>query len=429
MAVLARTFTGSRDWASILATGGQLFITSQGKEPLFAPIAVATVQRQPDWGGGCHSLTMLRPMPHRHDPARKTEFSITTVYDPYGCAVTTDGSNGRPVISVYRRPLPTTSLRFLSAIMFDGRETVAPLNDENTFQANLVQDLKHQALDAVLIHAQAAHPPTDDQLSAIVNFELGLFTAQVSDDQAGALYHHYGQGGPLHLSSQPYYPGVNDSLGKDPHGKQFDPHVFNLYTRWLPPVTDAPSPSDDKGKVARAEIAAGEQLFNTAPLKITAVRGLNDNPDLGNPKVINGTCTTCHDTPGVGNHSLPLPLDIATSHFAANEQDPEIRAALAELSQPDVPIYLISGCPDPQNPGQTLQFYTSDPGKALVSGKCVDVNRIKGPILRGLAARAPYFHNGAAANLDEIVNFYNLRFQMNLTEQQKKQLVAFLNSL
>ena len=64
-----------------------------------------------------------------------------------------------------------------------------------------------------------------------------------------------------------------------------------------------------------------------------------------------------------------------------------------------------------------------------MSGKCVDVNRIKGPILRGLAARAPYFHNGAAANLDEIVNFYNLHFQMNLTERHKKQLVAFLNSL
>jgi cytochrome c peroxidase len=27
-------------------------------------------------------------------------------------------------------------------------------------------------------------------------------------------------------------------------------------------------------------------------------------------------------------------------------------------------------------------------------------------ILRGLAARAPDFHNGAAANLEELVNFY-----------------------
>jgi len=60
---------------------------------------------------------------------------------------------------------------------------------------------------------------------------------------------------------------------------------------------------------------------------------------------------------------------------------------------------------------------------------CGDFNRVKGPILRGLAARAPYFHNGAAANLDEPVNFYNQRFQMNLTAEQKTDLIAFLNSL
>jgi cytochrome c peroxidase len=47
----------------------------------------------------------------------------------------------------------------------------------------------------------------------------------------------------------------------------------------------------------------------------------------------------------------------------------------------------------------------------------------------GLAARAPYFHNGAAANVQELVNFYNLRFKMALNENQKSQLVAFLNSL
>jgi cytochrome c peroxidase len=44
-------------------------------------------------------------------------------------------------------------------------------------------------------------------------------------------------------------------------------------------------------------------------------------------------------------------------------------------------------------------------------------------------SRAPYFHNGAAANLDQLVNFYNQCFQMNLTKEQKEDLVAFLNSL
>jgi cytochrome c peroxidase len=57
------------------------------------------------------------------------------------------------------------------------------------------------------------------------------------------------------------------------------------------------------------------------------------------------------------------------------------------------------------------------------------VGRGKGPILRGLAARAPYFHNGAAATLSEVVDFYNVRFQMNLTPQEKRDLVNFLQTL
>jgi len=56
-----------------------------------------------------------------------------------------------------------------------------------------------------------------------------------------------------------------------------------------------------------------------------------------------------------------------------------------------------------------------------LTGLCSDVNRIKGPILRGLAARAPYFHNGAAQNLTGLVNFYNQRFQMNLSDKEKQQ--------
>ena len=53
----------------------------------------------------------------------------------------------------------------------------------------------------------------------------------------------------------------------------------------------------------------------------------------------------------------------------------------------------------------------------------------KGPILRALAARPPYFHNGSAAALRDVVEFYNDRFQLNLSNEQKRDLVAFLRSL
>ena len=408
----------------------QLFFQTHGDDPLFAPVDGANCPDDGKEDAASHSLLLKNGLIRVGItlPAN-TEFQITAVHDPYGCAVTVDSSTGRPIISVYRRPLPSTNLRFLSAVMSDGRETLLPLTDEGTFKANLFSDLKHQALNAVLGHSQAQTPPTDDQLSEIVNFELGLFTAQVSDDRAGPLFAGGGQGGPLHLQAQPYYPGVNDSLGQDPHGRKFDPNTFSLYARWLDASALGRAPEATEARVARAEIAAGERLFNTAPLKITAVRGLNDNASLGRPKEIAGTCSTCHDAPGVGDHSLPLPLDIATSHALQNETDPNISAGLAQLSVPDLPVYLVSNCPDPRNATRKLEFYTSDPGKGLISGKCSDVNRIKGPVLRGLAARPPYFHNGAAANLDELVNFYNQRFQMQLTDTQKKELVAFLNSL
>lgn len=65
----------------------------------------------------------------------------------------------------------------------------------------------------------------------------------------------------------------------------------------------------------------------------------------------------------------------------------------------------------------------------MISGKFADIDRFKGPVLRGLAARAPYFHNGAAQTLLDAVNFYDVRFHIGFSAQDKADSVAFLNSL
>jgi cytochrome c peroxidase len=412
------------------------FVETRGRDPLFAAVDGANCSNARTGDATAHSLLLSHGLIRIALPVpANAQFSVSVVHDPYGCALVTDPNSGQRILSSYRRPLPTTNLRFLTTMMWDGRESPAasPLNSAATISKNMTIDLTQQAKDAVSIHAQGVVVPSQQQIDEILDFELGLTTAQIYDRSAGVLDRDGALGGAANLASENYYPGINDVLGADPNHIAFDATSMTLFAAW----EDGGDPSRDYGRgaherrAARSDIAAGEVLFNTAPVTITAVRGLNDNAALGNPASFQGTCTTCHDTPNVGNHSLPLPLDIGLAHSprAGLETDPNVEKGIAELNEPDLPVFLVSGCPSPFSAGQPVSFYTTDLGKGMITGLCSDMNRVKGPILRGLAARAPYFHNGAAATLLQAVNFYNQRFAMNLTDEQKRQLVAFLNSL
>ena len=46
--------------------------------------------------------------------------------------------------------------------------------------------------------------------------------------------------------------------------------------------------------------------------------------------------------------------------------------------------------------------------------------------LRGLGARAPYFHNGEARDLTDVVRFYNQRFNIGFTAEEIRKVVLFL---
>src|SRR6185312_15682563 len=155
------------------------------------------------------------------------EFTITAVHDPYGCAIAADPSTGLPTVSVYRRPLPATNLRFLSTVMWDGRETAATLTSETTFAANLFADLAQQATDATLGHEQATVAPTPQQVTSMVNFELGLSSAQALSFSVGPLDAAGALGGARSLAGQAYYPGINDVLSDG-----FNPTAMTLYSAW-----------------------------------------------------------------------------------------------------------------------------------------------------------------------------------------------------
>lgn len=328
------------------------------------------------------------------------EFELVGVDDPYGYASAKE-------LSLFRRPPPTTNLKFLSTVMWDARKTFKdPLstdciwNTTNCF-ASIPFDLADQSNTATVGHAQAAQPLTDAQREAIVNFETTLFTAQIYDREAGFLAADGARGGPKHAAEQTFYFGINDVVTGDYRTfGAFDSNVFTLYDAWRSVRGDR-----EQGEARRA-MERGQTLFNTKPIHITGVKGLND--DLGVP-VLNGTCTTCHDSPNAGNHSIPAPLDIGLTD--------------ASRRTPDMPLYTLRN----KSTGETVQ--TTDPGRALLTGKWRDIGRFKGPILRGLAARPPYFHNGFAKGLNAVVDFYDSRFGIGFTEDEKEDLVAFLRTL
>jgi cytochrome c peroxidase len=390
------------------AAATALFNSTNGTDPLFDAVDGANCPTATTGNAAQHSLILNNGLIRITVTLPTTaQFKLTVLSDPYGCAVTTNTS-GQQVVSVYRRPLPASSLSFLSAVMWDTRETTSPLSTLATFPANLTADLNQQALDAITEHEQGLSTPSAANINSILAFEQGLFTAQITDSLAGSLSSNGATGGPAALASTNYYPGINDSLGNDPTGAKFDAASMTLYTTW-----------HNSANAQQASIERGEQLFGAGIMVLTDVNGINGT-------VQHGSCSFCHDTPNIGNRSVAGALDTGTAHNAAAETDSNVIAGLAQLSVPSLPVYQITGC---KVNGAAVTYTTSDPGRALFTGQCADMNSTKVPILRGLAARAPYFHGGSAANLAQVVAFYNARFQMGLTTQQQTDLVNFLNAL
>jgi len=291
--------------------------------------------------------------------------------------------------------------------MWDGRESSTQTGTTPiTFATNpgdLLSDLKHQSVDATTGHAQATTPPSSEQQQQIVAFEMALSTAQDLDFIAGSLDANTASGGPVALVAQPFYIGINDPLGLNPFKTPFNPVIFTLFNAaWV-------NASSGDAAVRRGSILRGQTLFNSRTINITGVGGLNDATGLS---LIKGTCGTCHDSPNVGNHSISASLNIGVG---------DLTSSLDVSYLPTITVR--------PKTGKKNTVTTTDLGRALITGKWADIGKLKGPILRGLAARAPYFHNGSAASLREVIEFYDVRFAIGFTDAEKADLVAFLSAL
>ncbi|HCC57229.1 MAG TPA: hypothetical protein DEQ47_08180 [Solibacterales bacterium] len=336
------------------------------------------------------------------------DFEVVSVNNSYGCSEAN-------VISMYRRPLPGTNLKFLSTVMFDGRESSAqtgttPINSSN-YPQSLVDDLTHQAVDATLGHAQGLAPgPTAAQLQSIVEFEMGLSTGQAEASGSGSLSANGANGGPRAISQQDFFIGINDPVGLDPTNPvpfHFSTKIFDTFDSW-----------QGSANPYQQAVARGQEIFNTKSFTITGVPGLTGatfSNGVTVPSTIVSTCGVCHDSPNAGNHSVSAPLNIGVADPPGGDN---------ALDTGYLPVLTIC-----ERPTLATCVQITDPGRAMVTGKFADVGKFKGPILRGLAARAPYFHNGSAQTLQDVVDFYDSRFHIGFTAQEKLDLVAFLNSL
>jgi len=295
------------------------------------------------------------------------EFSLIAVDDPYGWSTLT-------AYSGFRRPTATANESKTSTIQWASSPPV-----------DVITQLRNLLPGGVTLHEQRdpTTPVGADLATAAGDFMFGVIFAQSRDFLAGRLDSDGAKGGPENLMAQPFYLGINDSQGGDPTGKAFDPHVFSLFDGW---ARYAQHNDRFSAAGARGAIYRGQEIFNTV-----------------------GKCSGCHDTPNVGGHSTVAFFNTGTA------VPPKCSSALPLLTF--------------QNKTTMETIVTCDLGRAQSTGKWTDIGRFRAPPLRGLAARAPYFHDGQARDLSDVIDHYNERFTLNLTGPQKKDLEAFLGAL
>ncbi len=349
-------------------TGGKdpVFVGLDGADSPTAPLTTLAERRLA--ARNLLSRGTLRIGLPRTRPTPTWDLEIEIVADPRNSNALT-ATNGQ--ISFFRRPLPTTNLRFLAAVNWDGRNTP----DVTTMRPGLL----NQSNGATTGHAQGA--VLDDATRAsIVDFELGLYTAQVKHDRGGRLDAAGANGGPLYLLDQPFAIGMNS-------GASFDRKVFDLYDAW----DDANCHGRND---RRAAIARGQKIFNEKTFGPNADR----------------TCSGCHNAPNVGSSTRFAFFDVGVS--------------ARSRWNGAVPLYRVRQRSNPDN-----VIETTDPGRAMITGQFADVNKFKVPGLRGLAARAPYFHDGSASTVEAVVDHYDRELHIGYQRREKEDLVAFLESL
>lgn len=410
---------------------------TDGKDPLFAPIDGANCPNLPQGDPASHSLLLKRglfriflPWPPKAEDGVtpiEPEFTIEVVRDPGGC--NTDAEYGlnseNPMISVYRRPRPSANLKYVVQQRFGtgpfiGKTGTPAMRDPETgrpVNMNMMSDareptLRSQAVEAGVTHLQMLKKLSDSQLAAIEDFEKQIYVAQVAHNGAGSLVE---EGGATAFGPRNLLRGEEGVLG-------------NNITRWVFPMEDVweePAAGDSPEQVAvRESIRRGQEIFHFRTFWIKDSMHLN-TVGLGNPT--KRTCATCHGMHMTGMDAANGWMDIGTTNLPWARETPQNPWNDEEEL---MPLFKVTCNKDvPPHPYLGRVIYTQDPGRALISGKCNDVGTIVMQQFRGLAAREPYFSNGSARNISEVIDFYDRRYNIQLSDRERRDLENFLSSL
>jgi len=407
-----------------------------GKDPIFAAIDGSNCPSLPQGDPASHSLLLKRglfrvflPWPPKAADGSpiKPEFDIEVIRDPSGCNL--DPKYGlksaNPMISVYRRPRVVSNMQYVlhrnfGIGAFVGKTGEPATRDPENGQPvnmNMMADarqptLKTQAVEAAITHLQFDGVLSPDQLNRIQAFENQMYSAQVRSNEAGSLVEADGPSafGPRNLAK-----GEKGVLG-------------NNTTKWVFPVGDAwqkQKPGESDAEFAmRQSIIRGQKIFHFRTFWIKDSMYLN-NVGLGNP--VKRTCATCHGMHMTGMDTANGWMDIGTTNAPWAKEAPRNPWQTEDELMPLFKITCHKNVAPHPYLGRVI--YTQDPGRALISGKCNDVGAIVMQQFRGLAARAPYFSNGSAANVRELIDYYDRRYNIQYSEQEKEDLEHFLESL
>ena len=406
---------------------------THGKDPVFAAVDGSNNPKLPQELKSSHSLLLNRglfriglswpPKPDNGVPV-KPEFTIEVVSDPTGANSDPDfGLKGKePSISVYRRPRVVGNMKYVMSPdpRFNIKTGTLAVTDPETglvVGMNMMADSRHytqkaQAIDAYHGHLQGHTFLTPSEQKQIVDFENQLYLAQSHDPWGSPLVEN---GKPEGLGAKAMKEGKVHVLANNNR----DP-IFHWFKTWENPETMSKDLTKEQ-KEFRQSVARGNDIFMFRPFWINDVTHIN-SIGLANP--LRRTCSTCHNGQMTAQDIAPGWVDLGTTNY------PNWTENRIFNQKTDLPVFKCTCSPsaDP-HPYLGRVVYTTDPGRALISGKCKDIGSIVMQQFRGLAARAPYFANGSAKNLMEVVDYYDRRFNMKLADQEKKDLVNFLSSL